>query len=153
MLVFCEDCGAKHNIDEKDVADAAFQLRCNVCDFLITAKSLPKPKVVKIDPTMDLSCSHDVLAFGTLNDDIDIAQTMILAAIDGRKVELTGALETELQGNVTLSSVSAIAFRVGVLSSSHVCGPYLAQYDGPGVIITDTISHFKKIIPLSFNRG
>ena len=157
MLVFCADCGAKHTIADDDVVDDTFQLRCDACDFLITAKSLPtrpKPKQAPpkpVDPTMDLTCSHDVLEFGSVGDKRKV-QTLILAAKDGRKVDLTGKLDAKLKGNVNLSAVSGMAFRVEVVSPSHVSGSCLEMYQGPGVIITDTISHFKKVVSLSFTR-
>ncbi len=154
MLVFCEDCGAKHTVDEHDVADETFQLRCDACNFLITAKSLPKPKVVKksVDPTMELTCSHDILEFGEVNGVKQQVQTLILAAKDGRKVELVAALDSKLQGNVNIHSVSGMVFRVEVISSAHVTGVCLDEYQGPGVLITDTISNFQKKVMLSFTR-
>ncbi|MDA3834523.1 MAG: hypothetical protein PF495_14150 [Spirochaetales bacterium] len=154
MLVFCEDCGTKHTVDEQDAARDTFQLRCDVCDFLITAKSLPKPKVVgsPIDPTMELTCSHDSLDFGVVRGDEKNKQTLILAAKDGRKIELTGTLDSQLQGNVVFSPVSDFAFKVEVLPPSHVAGKCLPRYKGPGVVITDTLSRFEKIVTLSFTR-
>jgi hypothetical protein len=164
MLVFCEDCGTKHTIAEEDVMDHSFQFRCDVCDFLITAKSLPRPKkkpkpqakptscLPPIDPTMELTCSHDMLDFGLVGDQ-QKTQTLILAARDGRKVELTGALDTKLEGNVNLLPVSAVAFRVEVVSAAQVNGSCLDQYQGPGVVITDTISRFQKVVSLSFSRA
>ncbi len=154
MLVFCEDCGEKHTIAENDIADAAFQLRCDACGFLITGKSLPKPKIVQkpVDPTMELTSSHDVLEFGVVDDNHDKVQTLILAAKDGRKVELIGELDSKLQGNVTLSPVSGMAFRVELVSASHISGSCLPEYSGPGIVVTDTISRFKKTVRLSFVR-
>lgn len=163
MLVFCEDCGTKHTIAEEDVMDDSFQFRCDACDFLITAKSLPKPKkkpkpqakstpyLPPVDPSMELTCSHDVLDFGLVGEQ-QKAQTLILAARDGRKVELTGTLDTKLEGNVNILPVSAVAFRVEVVSSADVNGSRLDQYQGPGVVITDTISRFQKVVGLSFSR-
>lgn len=159
MLVFCEDCGAKHTVDDSEVVDNTFQLRCDVCDFLITAKSLPKPKAPlkpkiasrPVDPTMELTSSHDVLEFGRVGDQEKV-QTLILAAKDGRRVELTGKLDAKLKGNVSLSAVSGMVFKVEVVSPSHVAGTCLTKYQGPGVIITDSISNFKKVVGLSFIR-
>ncbi|MDA3969732.1 MAG: hypothetical protein PF442_00110 [Desulfobulbaceae bacterium] len=154
MLVFCEDCGTKHNVDEHDVASETFQLRCDVCGFLITAKSLPKPNPERkpIDPTMELTCSHDSIEFGVIRGDEEKKQTLILAAKDGRKIELTGVLEPKLEGNVTLSPLSGVAFRVEVVSPSHVVGKCLSTYTGPGVVITDTLSRLQKTVNLSFTR-
>lgn len=154
MLVFCEDCGEKHTVDEHDVADETFELRCDACGFLITAKSLPKPQVVKkiVDPTMELTCSHDVLEFGVVNGAERKMQTLILAANDGRKVELVAKLDSKLKGNVEISSVSGMAFRVEVVAASNVTGSCLNKYQGPGVLITDIISNFQKKVTLSFSR-
>lgn len=162
MLVFCEDCGAKHTIDEQAARDDTFQLRCDACDFLITAKSLPKPRKVvskpkpeaplkPVDPSMELTCSHESLEFGRVGEQEQV-QTLILAAKDGRKVALAGRLDDKLKGNVNLSSVSGMAFRVEVVSPAHVAGACLAEYQGPGVVITDTISQFQKTVHLSFVR-
>ncbi len=154
MLVFCEDCGAKHTVAETDAASETFQLRCDVCGFLITAKSLPRPKVAKkpIDPTMSLTCSHETLDFGVLHGDEACKKTLILAAKDGRKIELTGVVESKLKGNVNLSPVSDFVFRVEVVAPAHVPGQCLSRYAGPGLVITDRISRYQKTIDLSFTR-
>lgn len=154
MLVFCEDCGAKHTVDENAAVRETFQLRCDVCGFLITPKSLPRPKVVKkpIDPTISMTCSHHSLDFGVVHGDEERKKTLILAANDGRKIKLTGVLESKLEGNVNLSPVSDFAFRVEVVSPAHVSGQCLSRYAGPGVVVTDTISGFQKTIDLSFTR-
>ncbi len=154
MLVFCEDCGTKHTVDETEVAQETFQLRCDVCNFLITPKSIPKPKIIEkpVDPTMELTCSHDILEFGQVGDDEGKKQTLILAAKDGRRIELTGSLDPKLTGNIQISPVSDFAFRIEVVSPSQVAGKCLTEYNGPGVIITDSISRYKKTIDLSFTR-
>jgi hypothetical protein len=154
MLVFCEDCGAKHTVDDDDIDDPAFQFRCNVCDFLITAKSLPKRKVVEkpVDPTMELTCSHDILEFGLVEGEQEKSKVLILAARDGRKIDLTGAVDSELKGNVVLTPVSNVSFRVEIVLPSKVSGSCLTQYNGPGIVITDTISRYKKTVSLSFSR-
>ena len=154
MLVFCEDCGTKHTIGDDDIGDPAFQLRCDACGFLITAELLPRRKVVQkvVDSTMELTCSHEILKFGVVDGEHESSQVLILAARDGRKVELTGVVEPKLKGNVTLNPISSVAFRVDVVLPSEISGSCLVQYDGPGIVVTDAISHYKKTVCLSFTR-
>ncbi len=56
MIVICEECGKKYNIDPLKIKGDKAKFKCNVCDFIITvikpaetpvetpATSFPKPQ-------------------------------------------------------------------------------------------------------------
>ncbi len=66
MIVICEECGKKYNIDPLKIKGAKAKFKCKVCDFIITvikpvetpveapATSFPKPQFTKPDKEVDV---------------------------------------------------------------------------------------------------
>jgi len=65
MIVICEECGKKYNIDPLKIKGDKAKFKCNVCDFIITVKkpvetpvkapatSFPKPQFTKSEKKVD----------------------------------------------------------------------------------------------------
>jgi len=62
MIVICEECGKKFSIDPLKIKGDQAKFKCDVCDFIITAKkpveipttSFPKPQFIEPDEEVDV---------------------------------------------------------------------------------------------------
>lgn len=156
MLVFCEDCGKKHDIEIDPENPVSFKFRCDACGFLIPVTPPPannKKEINKnLDPDLRLIPSHQRIDFGVVQGNEEKSQMLLVAAADGRKINLQGMLTRSLLGNVMLSRVSRMSFMITVVDPADKAAEVLSSYDDIGVELVDTISGAKVSVALAFQR-
>lgn len=154
ILVFCEDCGKKHQVEIDPENPAAFKFRCDECGFLIpvTPPETVSEGANELETDLRLIPSHERIDFGVVQGNQEKGQMLLVAAADGRKINLQGMASRALAGNIQVSRVSRMSFMVTVVDPSETGAEPLASFDGPGVELVDTISGAKVAVDVAFSR-
>lgn len=138
MLVICEDCAKKYNIDETRIRGRRARFTCNVCGHIII--------VDKDDLTRSLLTGRSA---GTPAPTLDLLREMEVPLSSGtgdtppEAQELAGSLEEQLVNRknrgipvfvyfiiIMLLSLACISFAFGYLYSGHLQADHLARQPG-----------------------
>ncbi len=155
MLIFCEDCGKKHSIETDLENPVEFKFRCDACGFLIPVlppRSKAKREDKELEPDLLLIPSHQQIDFGVVQGSEEKSQMLLVAAGDGRKINLQGMVTRPLTGNVTITRVSRMSFMITVVDPADTASDPVTSFDDKGIELVDTISGAKVSIHISFTR-
>ncbi|MEN8139803.1 MAG: hypothetical protein ABFR97_01105 [Thermodesulfobacteriota bacterium] len=160
MLIFCEDCGAQQNIEFDQENPEEVKFRCDACGFLISVSPPPppsspsgqEPKGDKSPPDLQLLPSHACIDFGVVAANKEKRQTLLVAAADGRRIDLHCTVSRSLCENVKVTRLSHISFMVTLVTPALKAFDLLPEFDDIGLQLEDVISGAKVQVAIAFRR-